>query len=217
MLEKTSVMYSAEHAKKIEKSSSTLAQRIDHATYYYSELCRNKNQALSEKSAINILAEMFYAIGYSSDGFRTNIFKIKAYAMAFIGSLHPILDNLAYFSYYSLGINLSHPMEEGAITIRSIKNRIQHTDVRLMVDEMLQNNSVKYIEAISNHSKHRTIISANTQFYVSPPDGPRLMFEPFEFKGVRYPEMPVIETLKEGGEAIINRSIDIAAKIAEKI
>lgn len=89
--------------------------------------------------------------------------RLAAEAAACAASLHCLLDTLAHAVAYCLGMNLGKDGLTGRqISLSNVRQRLEETGARQSVASALatidRSTEVKYLEALVNHSKHRSVI-----------------------------------------------------------
>ena len=123
-------------------------------------------------------------------------FQIEAHLLACVQSMHAIADTLSHVAYYSLGLNLeSKPLLESNISARAVLNHISgrpdlgpvHLQLRALVEEP----GFLYLNALANHSKHRSIIrtSVSERLQSRGPDRVSIGFVAFRHKDKQYNEV----------------------------
>jgi hypothetical protein len=88
---------------------------------------------------------------------------LAAEATAWAASLHCLLDTLGHVVAYSLGMNLGpDPLGEHDISLRRVKTRLASTRAAPAVAQSLagidKSDDIAYLNALVNHSKHRSVI-----------------------------------------------------------
>jgi hypothetical protein len=89
--------------------------------------------------------------------------RLAAEATACAASLHCLLDTLGHAVAYSLGMNLGpDALTERQISLSAVTKRLSSSGaapaVMLALAMIDQSGDVKYLEALVNHSKHRSVI-----------------------------------------------------------
>ena len=97
------------------------------------------------------------------DEFNQCIWEIGAHVTACVQSLHAMADIFAHAIYYTLGYNLKpSPLSERNININSVLRVLQQTqEHQSLLQEMallVSGDDYTYLDALSNHSKHRSLI-----------------------------------------------------------
>jgi hypothetical protein len=129
--------------------------------------------------------------------------KVGAHVLACTQSLHAIADTLAHSVYYAVAGNLGpSALAERDIGIGSLVRflaaRPQYADVSKQLSELRDHQGFKYLSALVNHSKHRSIIlpglhvaangSAAKQYQIK--------FAAFSYGGTHYPALEVVGFLE---------------------
>jgi hypothetical protein len=114
--------------------------------------------------------------------------QLAAEATACASSLHCLLDTLAHAAAYSLGMNLgADAFTEKQINLGAVQKRLVASGSSPPVADALarinQATDVAYLEALVNHSKHRSVIRPNFVFGAfSGLPGFSIEFEAFAFQ-----------------------------------
>jgi hypothetical protein len=95
--------------------------------------------------------------------------RLAAEATACAASLHALLDTLAHAVTYSLGMNLGgEALTERQISLSAVQQRLSKAGtspaVAQALDELDHAEEVTYLEALVNHSKHRSVIRPGFAF-----------------------------------------------------
>jgi hypothetical protein len=137
-------------------SLSSLCDRIDYAQYHLDEAMRLMSP---------------YTLG---DGpqpgddhlpFKTAITQTAAHVLGCLQSLHACADICAHVAYFGLGLNLEpKPIKERLISMRTVLARITDDTVSQALRSLVDNSEFEYLEAIVNHSKHRSVVYTGYTF-----------------------------------------------------
>jgi len=127
-------------------------------------------------------------------------FKARANIVACVQSIHAISDILSHATYYAL--NLTNAKNDREITVHNVVRWLdQVTDCKALRDhliELLTHEDYKYIRALANHSKHRSIVSLGLSFNMlkTGNEMKELVFPSFSYEGKDYPQRKVFELLE---------------------
>lgn len=128
--------------------------------------------------------------------------RVGAHLTACVQSMHAIPDLLAHAIYYSLGMNLSSsPVRPRDISAKSMSTLMEDEPelcaLARMLVEVRTGGSAKHLAAIANRAKHRSIVfpSLNEDWTGERPERHAIVFESFEYEGVRYPQVLATEFL----------------------
>lgn len=88
--------------------------------------------------------------------------EIGAHVTACIQSLHAMGDIFSHAIYYALGYNLKQPppLEERKICLHGVRRELppEHQNLAHELDLLASGDDFAYLSALSNHSKHRSLI-----------------------------------------------------------
>jgi len=184
----------------LSPSLNSLIERQDFTRYHYHEA---KNILEKYMNEINTAEEIFQLVfsdpGSETEKFETDRLRARAHITGCIQSLHSVSDIFSHVIYYSL--NLKHAKNERDITLYNVKKWLDqeknHHELKNSLEKLTDHQNYKYLTAISNYSKHRSIISINFQLNLkkSGKEMKELVFPPFTYNGKRYPSMPAYEFL----------------------
>ncbi len=141
----------------------SVVDRQNFAAYHYQEA-----KALLASFAEAHLADkpLLYAVhGPEADAraaFETTMIKLGAHAIACVQSIHAIPDILAHVFYYSLGVNLTNPMPERAVSASSLYQLLspqpQFAALGIALRSLTADGQAPHLAALANQSKHRSIV-----------------------------------------------------------
>jgi len=135
------------------------------------------------------------------DEFNQCIWEIGAHVMACVQSLHAIADTFAYATYHALGYNLKpSPLPERSININSVKCALQQ-EHQSLVQELaffVSGEDFAYLNALTNHSKHRSLIRAGMwgDLTGKKPEPYTLEFQEFSYDKKPYPRRSILPFLQ---------------------
>jgi hypothetical protein len=130
--------------------------------------------------------------------------KITANVLACLQSLHAVADTFAHAAYFSLALD-QDPTFRTPIERLSIKTLLsamlktgQYPKLAESVCDLITHQDFCHIEAIVNHSKHRSIIEPNLHAdgVEGISDDLTITFPRIDYKGSIYPERPVATFLE---------------------
>lgn len=131
--------------------------------------------------------------------FSTARFQAYAHTVACVQSMHAVADNMVHFAYYVLGVNLdpvTRIENERDITWSKVCKKLAAGPVKDGLSALLHDPSFTYSAALSNHSKHRSIIEVSYSVnFESDATEHGLRFNPFTYDGVNYSAWWVLPTL----------------------
>jgi hypothetical protein len=176
----------------------TINDRRAFARYHYQE-AENKMAAVirgrPEPELTAVLLGAFDTDELSFDGMQ---FEAYAHTVACVQNMHAVADNMIHFVYYALGLNLAPSFSiknERGVTWGKVKKILPLGPIEEGLTSLNEDPGFIYLAALSNHSKHRSIIEVDyTISYESDTHG--LRFTPFTYGGVPYPAKWVHPTLR---------------------
>ena len=128
--------------------------------------------------------------------FQECIAEVGANVVACIHNMHACTDTLAHAIYLSLGMNLdTKPLSESAISsdsvLKLLASEAEFSEVHRLFRHLVGNAQYKHLAALSNHSKHRSIIrpSLSEDWTGTAPEPHTLKLPSFVHKQKTYPEV----------------------------
>jgi len=192
------IKYGDEQLKLLEPSLNSIAEKQYYCSYHYHGAKRLQGAFLgfdrtSEMMAITILHSTSETEWSDKDEHYLNI---RANLLACLLNLHSISDTISHVVYYALGMNLEEkPLNEGNISIGSVKERLKNLPYEELLP-LLEQLGDDYLTAITNYSKHRSIITP--QFIVHMKEESKthgFYFEHFTYKGKKHKKRDAFEYL----------------------
>jgi hypothetical protein len=193
----------------------SVIDRRDYAYYHYHE-ANDLFRAFSEKRLAN--EPLMWVIHQSDESFfefHRHITKIGAHVVACIQSLHAIADIMSHAVYYSLGMNRSdNSLREANISVTTILDQLSGSAelsiVHRLLTELAWGGSADHLAALSNYSKHRSIIrTAMTEDWTGEePERHRLTLGGFSYKGKSFPDARVKDFLTDEHDRIARLIVD---------
>lgn len=184
----------------LSPSLNSLIERQEFTRYHYHEAKDVLEKHMSEVST----EKEIFQLAFSDPCLRTDQFEIdrlraRAHITGCIQSLHSVSDIFSHVIYHSL--NLTDAKRECDITLHKVKiwlsKKNHYNEIKNSLDKLTDHQDYKYLTAISNYSKHRSIISINFQFNLKKTgkEMKELIFPPFTYDGKSYPSTPAYEFL----------------------
>lgn len=144
-------------------------------------------------------------LGLTDDGeleFQHMVIKIGANAVACLQSIHAVGDILANAIHYSIGLNLlPGAPPEHRIDLKLMKEKLKTISVFSAlvneIDLLTSSQEYKYLNAATNLSKHRHVVSPAFSEDWTDPDGKihEVKFTDFTYDGNYFPSKPIEKTL----------------------
>ncbi len=144
-------------------------------------------------------------------------FRARANIVACVQSIHSVSDILSHAIYYVLG--LKQAKGEREINISRVARWVQpasnHGGLVKLLDELIAHEGYIYLNALANHSKHRSIVSLgiNFNFKKSGNERKELVFPRFSYEGTDYTERKVYEFLEAEFDRQSKLIIDIGNEL----
>jgi len=153
--------------------------------------------------------------------------KIRANIVAFVQSLHALADTCSHMLYYSLALDVApKPLSERGINANSVLKLMEarrpsvSQNFGRLCDSfraMTSGASYSYLAALSNTSKHRSVIrpSLNEDMTGERKDRWALLLESFSYDGTFYKESDVREFMRSEHDRIQALTVDIGIELNE--
>lgn len=186
--------YGKTQAELACQSMNSTIDRQEYARYHYRN-AKNLFETCVGKfdSPVNLLKISTGGNEDARDEFNQCIWEIGAHVTACVQSLHAMGDIFAHAIYYALGYNLklSPPLLERKICLYAVKRELdrtlEHQDIAQELDLLASGDDFAYLGALSNHSKHRSLIRSGLWVDFT---GEKLDPYTLEFQGFIYDKKP---------------------------
>ncbi|HRH17085.1 MAG TPA: hypothetical protein PLS22_06490 [Aquabacterium sp.] len=215
----------------IRSTLESLAERQVYASYHFGEVNRilheNIDAHLGKKSLLELTLPL-----HTHDTWRTDnaLTQASANAMACLQSLHCLLDTLAHAVCYALGFNTgASPLKERAISlpnvIAALKVKQEFGKLHDALLALKSNPTIKHLDALVNHSKHRRVLRPSLNVDLSKPDRQSysLEFPAFSHNAEQFPSKQAVAFMEEAYAEISpeivscgNTLNEILSKLVEK-
>lgn len=150
--------------EKAHPSVRSMTDRTEFCQYYYREALDILNKYI--KSTLN--ERGFLRIYKDYDEFSCQMLKIRANIVAFVQSLNAVPDTCAHVLYYSLALDkLPEPLRQRDINANKVLIRLdqqhriaypEYENIYRLFREITTGDSYEYLRALTNTSKHRSIV-----------------------------------------------------------
>lgn len=177
-------IYGIEQQELLIPTIHSIVARKSYSDFHIEEAEALLNSYLSDKSEIVNLFNL--VIGSHKDEqlhFRSCRIKTEAHIVACLQSMHSTSDILSHSIYYALGMNLDPKLSIKLkdVSIATVHSKInqRYPSVGNLINELRTHADYKYLSAIVNHSKHRSVIG--TCFTVQPQEIRRCGLQFHEF------------------------------------
>ncbi len=179
----------------------SIDERRAFARYHHAESKRILETVTLERTPIQMVAWLLDSESLESTGFQSARFHASAHVHACVQSMHALADILGHAVYYGLGMNLNPniKLDARSVSVRSVRDQLPSGALREHLTRLVDDAGFKYLAALVNHSKHRSLIAIPFSVDLSSEDKEPhgLKFGGFDLDGVRYPEKWVTPALRQ--------------------
>lgn len=203
----------------VRKCLDSIIDRQRYAKYHFNEYHRLLAEHIDEQ----LVSKSIYRItlAFEPDE-RTELdlclTRVSANIIACIQSLHSLADIFSHTVYFTLGLNTKqYKLDERKINIRSVAHTLKRmtdfSEIAAILDGIIKHDNFVYLDALVNHSKHRSIVGMVLS--VDPPaDGQppyALLFEEFVYDKEPYPSRD-IQLFIDPAYEWISQEIDVCGE-----
>jgi len=178
--------------KEQEKLLDPCLQSLDHRLYFqryhYQETKALIDSVMAGKTTeLEKLRAVLGGTDEEDHKFHFMRMKAAAHVTACVASMHAMADILGHAIFYALGMNLDPnvKLKLSDVTIGSVLKNLPPGELHVRVNEWITDPGYVYIQDLSNHSKHRSLVpmpySVDLSGVDEYPHG--LKFGAFEMKG----------------------------------
>lgn len=218
--------YGTEQEKLLIPPLNSVGQRGEFSKYHYLEARRLLEDATAANAGMEAMIVLFLGNDSASIAFQQARFKAAAHITACVQNMHATADTLAHAVYFALGMNLDPAtcLEARYINIWKVKDKVPVRVIRDSLTEFVEHDGFRYLQALSNHSKHRSVVDIPFSVEVTAINAPPgLKFSKFKYANVEYPDRRVMPTLDAEyrrqsslivsiGQALSSPLVDLAPK-----
>ncbi len=186
------------------ESLRSVLDRQAFVRFHYQELVRLTK--LFEKNYIkrNLFVDLHASPGgRTREAFERFIIKVGAHATAAVQGIHALPDLLAHAIYFSTGHDFQDdPKKEKTANLRWVAEKLKKTSeyehLSLMLFETQEGVAWEHLAALSNSSKHRSLIrtSLNEDWTGNKPRKRELQFTHFKKEQKQYPSIAVLDLIE---------------------
>ncbi len=159
-------LYGPNQRKLLSPCLESIVTREYYARFHFQEGRKLVYEFLSTREGVKDLAKLVFG-GVKEDQveFHRRCRCAEAHVLACLQSIHSAYDIMGHVLYYSLGMNNipDQIIPDHIIGIKSVYNKIRDINIYdSIVSEIykyINNDNYKYLSAIVNHSKHRSIVN----------------------------------------------------------
>ncbi|TAA41484.1 hypothetical protein [Pseudoxanthomonas winnipegensis] len=195
-------VFGHDQREQVRPCLQTLNERVYFSEYHYRQAHHFISKPMEGRTGDEAMAVFSGAFDEGEEpGAWEHLRFAHAHAFACVQNLHSLADHLAYFAYWALGMNLDEKTripKLGDITRQEVKKRLP-TSLNQVYGQLVEDESFLYIDALNNHSKHRSLIrvSYRTKLEMDLVKEHGLLFGEFTFRDKPYPARWVLETLRK--------------------
>lgn len=215
--------YGAAQWKKAHPSARSMAERPMFCHYHYHEALDMMNGYIESK------LEEIGLLGIYEDynEFSYLMQKIRANIVAFVQSLHAVADTCSHMLYYSLALDLlPTPLRERDICAKDVLKLLDrqcltgnadYDKLRSLFREVTTGNDYKYLCALANTMKHRSIVrpELNEDFTATRDERWILFLESFSYAGESFGKINAREFMQKEHDRIQFLTVNIGVELNE--
>lgn len=191
-------LYGPKQEEALIPPLNSVVQRGAFAKYHYLEANRLLEAATSAHEEPGEMMMLLFGSDSASAAFQQARFQAAAHITACVQSMHATADTLAHAVYFALGMNLDPAMclKPRQITIWNVMNKVTVGPIQKLLSELVDHEGFRYLTALNNHSKHRSIVDIPFSLDLTASPGPSgLKFAAFEYEDVEFPDHWAMPTL----------------------
>lgn len=221
--ELVTAVFGAAQWKKAHQSVRSMTDRPEFCRYHYHEALNMMNEYIES----NLKETGLWGVYEDYDEFSYLMLKIRANIVAFVQSLHAVADTCSHMLYYSLALDkLPGPLKERDICAKEVLKRLEqqrnagHSEydkLCRLFREVTTGNGYKYLDALTNTSKHRSIVrpELNEDATGRREDKWILFLESFWYAGDLFEKTNVREFMRKEHDRIQPLTVDIGVELNE--
>ena len=195
--------------KRFQTASDSLFSifdRLDHARYHYHQVAAPWAEIMERaRSADERWRILGWRIKDDEERFQRQVEQTERTAnlVACVQALHAIPDTLAFMLFYCLDVALPPKRKESDISIGNVVRwlgaHVNGTPFVEVLTKLTSSPGYAQLAALSNHGKHRSIVSDMMHADVTGTDTVplRLRFRAFAFKGTQYASVDALPLLRQ--------------------
>ncbi|PJL06183.1 hypothetical protein [Stenotrophomonas maltophilia] len=192
-------LFGEEQLRTVNQCLRTIGDRREFSRYHFNEAKGRMEGALQGRETFELTAALLGAFDTDDRQFSTARFQAYAHTVACVQNMHAVVDNMVHFAYYVLGVNLDPATrieKERDITWSKVGKKLVAGPIKDGLSALLDDPGFTYLAALSNHSKHRSIVEVSYSVnFESDAVEHGLRFNSFTYDGVTYPTKWVRPTL----------------------
>lgn len=211
-------LYGADYLTELTFCLNSIVERLEFCRYHFWESKDALDSFLHDKTDDKSLIRLILSNNTDVRGnFDECKFKAKAHIISLTQHLHSLSDILGHVIYYSF--NLKKATKEREIYLTNVLKWLKADNSYLPVVDLLNNLTINdnytYLNAVVNHSKHRSIIEPcfNVNLQKTGKDMQEMKFIPFSYNNISYPTQNAFSFL----ESEFNRESQLIIEIGNEI
>lgn len=221
--ELVTAVFSAAQWTKAHPSVRAMTDRPEFCRYHYHEALDMMNEYIDSK----LKATGIWGVYEDYDEFSYLMLKIRANIVAFVQSLHAVADTCSHMIYYALALDkLPNPLKERGINATEVLKLLEqrrdaghpeYDKLCKLFREITTGQDYKYLCALTNTSKHRSIVRPELNEDVT---GSRekkwiLFLESFRYAGESFEKTDAHEFMRKEHDRIQPLTVDIGIELNE--
>ncbi|MCX7278752.1 MAG: hypothetical protein NTZ15_15760 [Burkholderiales bacterium] len=221
--ELVTAVFGAAQWKKAHPSVRSMTDRPMFCHYHYREALDMMNNYIES----NLKETGLWGVFEDYDEFSYLMLKIRANIVAFVQSLHAVADTCSHMLYYSLALDkLPSPLKERDINAEKVLKLLKkQRDARhpeydklcRLFCEVTTGDGYKYLNALTNTSKHRSIVRPELNEDATGKREERwiLFLESFWYAGDLFEQTNAHEFMRKEHDRIQPLTVDIGVELNE--
>lgn len=192
--------YGIEQVEALIPSLNSVVQRGEFAKYHYIEAKRLLEAATAAHSEQGEMMMLLLGCDTESETFQLARFQAAAHITACVQSMHATADTFAHAVYFALGMNLDPALRLNPrqISIWKVMKKLSAGNIQNLLTELVDHDGFRYLTALNNHSKHRSIVDIPFLLDVTDTPGPSgLKFAAFDYENDEFPDRWAMPTLDD--------------------
>jgi len=170
------------------------------ARHHYSEAKRLMAENIGDTPNYKVFDLMLGVFDREEGEFESARFKAAAQITACVHAMHSLADIIGQTIYLGLGMNLDPALafkKERAVSVGNVADRLPSGPLAEQVGALVEHDDFKYLAAMNNHSKHRSVVPVgySLDFTGEDQEGHGLKFNAFRYDGRDYAPRWVRPTL----------------------
>lgn len=210
----------SEQSAKLTPCLNSIVERLRFSQYHYKQAKDTFDKALNDKTDFKSLL-VFNLTGdiQEREEFEESKFITRANILSCIQNIHSVSDILSHVIYYSLDLKKAEC--ESKISLSNVFNWIkpeeQYKNLADFIESLIYHEDYKYLSALVNHSKHRSIVEAyfNVNLRKQGKEMQEIKFREFTFRKITYSSCHAFEFLTKEYDRESELVMEIGNKLNE--